>query len=127
METNFRKKNAGHSRKYQFLLIFLCFFIYFTAQLGRYSYASNINLFIDTLGIDKTTAGLIGTLYFLFYGAGQIINGIFCKRYNRRIICFLAVIASSVINISVFFGVQFSTLFVLWPLNAACQSVLIRR
>lgn len=124
MEKTIDKNNFKHSDKYQCLLIFLCFFIYFTAQLGRYSYTSNINLFIDTLGINKTTAGLVGTLYFLFYGAGQIINGIFCKRYNRRMICLFAVIASSVINVSVFLGVPFSLLFVLWPLNAACQSVL---
>lgn len=124
MEKNSQLNNQKHSGKYQCLLIFLCFFIYFTAQLGRYSYTSNINLFIDTLKINKTTAGLVSTLYFLFYGAGQIINGIFCKRYNRRIICLFAVIASSIINVSVFFGVPFGFLFFLWPLNAACQSVL---
>lgn len=105
-------------------LIFVSFFLYFSAQLGRYSYTSNINLFIDTVGVTKTQAGLVSTLYFLAYGAGQIFNGIMCKRYNKQIVCFCAVAVSAAINLTVFFGAPFYALYPLWVVNGFAQSVL---
>lgn len=112
------------SKSAQFLFVFICFFIYFSAQLGRYSYSSNINLFIQTAGVNKTQAGLVTTLYFLFYGAGQIVNGVFCKKYNKRAVCFFAVVISAAVNLAVFFGVPFNCIYFLWIINALAQSFL---
>lgn len=124
MENTAINSNGSHSKSYQWFLIFLCFFIYFTAQLGRYSYTSNINLFEKTAGVTYTEAGLVSTLYFLTYGAGQIVNGMLCKKYNKRVMCLIAVLLSSVINMLVFSGVPFNSLYALWALNAAAQSIL---
>ena len=124
MENTDRSNRSLHSKSYQWFLIFLCFFIYFSAQLGRYSYTSNINLFEKTKGVTYTEAGLVSTLYFLTYGAGQIINGLLCKRYNKRVMCLISLVVSSVINLVVFFDVPFNSLYVLWMLNAAAQSIL---
>ncbi|MDY2714768.1 MAG: MFS transporter, partial [Candidatus Borkfalkiaceae bacterium] len=124
MENTVTTNNDSNSKAYQWFLIFLCFFIYFTAQLGRYSYTSNINLFEKTAGVTYTEAGLVSTLYFLTYGAGQIVNGLLCKRYNKRVMCLIAVLLSSAINFLVFLGVPFNSLYALWALNAAAQSIL---
>ena len=124
MENTVTTNNDSNSKAYQWFLIFLCFFIYFTAQLGRYSYTSNINLFEKTAGVTYTEAGLVSTLYFLTYGTGQIVNGLLCKRYNKRVMCLIAVLLSSVINFLVFLGVPFNSLYALWALNAAAQSIL---
>lgn len=124
MDNTVMTNNESHSKTYQWFLIFLCFFIYFTAQLGRYSYTSNINLFEKTAGVTYTEAGLVSTLYFLTYGAGQIVNGLLCKRYNKRVMCLIAVLLSSAINFLVFLGVPFNSLYALWALNAAAQSIL---
>lgn len=124
MKNTNRSNRSLHSKSYQWFLIFLCFFIYFSAQLGRYSYTSNINLFEKTKGVTYTEAGLVSTLYFLTYGAGQIVNGLCCKRYNKRVMCLISLVLSSVINLVVFFDVPFNSLYVLWMLNAAAQSIL---
>ena len=124
MENSTTANNGSHSKSYQWFLIFLCFFIYFAAQLGRYSYTSNINLFEKTAGVTYTEAGLVSTLYFLTYGAGQIVNGLLCKRYNKRVMCLIAVLLSSAINLVVYLGVPFNSLYALWALNAAAQSIL---
>lgn len=60
----------------------------------------------------------------MFYGAGQIINGILCKRYNKRAACFISVCLSSILNAAAFFDIPFFWLYILWPLNAAAQSIL---
>ncbi len=124
MENSVTANNGSHSKSYQWFLVFLCFFIYFAAQLGRYSYTSNINLFEKTAGVTYTEAGLVSTLYFLTYGAGQIVNGLLCKRYNKRVMCLIAVLLSSAINLVVYLGVPFNSLYALWALNAAAQSIL---
>ena len=124
MENTNTSNRSLHSKSYQWFLMFLCFFIYFSAQLGRYSYTSNINLFEKTKGVTYTEAGLVSTLYFLTYGAGQIINGVFCKRYDKRVMCLISLVLSSVINLVVFFDVPFNSLYGLWVLNAAAQSIL---
>ena len=124
MENTNTSHRSLHSKSYQWFLMFLCFFIYFSAQLGRYSYTSNINLFEKTKGVTYTEAGLVSTLYFLTYGAGQIINGVFCKRYDKRVMCLISLILSSAINLVVFFDVPFNSLYGLWVLNAAAQSIL---
>lgn len=124
MENTNTSNRSLHSKSYQWFLMFLCFFIYFSAQLGRYSYTSNINLFEKTKGVTYTEAGLVSTLYFLTYGAGQIINGVFCKRYDKRVMCLISLVLSSVINLVVFFDVPFNSLYGLWALNAAAQSIL---
>lgn len=124
MENTVKEENVYQSKSYQWFLIFFCFFIYFTAQLGRYSYSSNINLFEQSYGVNHVQSGWVSTIYFLVYGAGQIINGIFSKRYNKRIACFLAVAVSSVLNFVVFFGVPFWNMYYLWAINAAAQSIL---
>lgn len=121
---NLESENDKRRKSYEKFVIFICFLIYFAAQLGRYSYTSNINLFIETKGVNKTQAGLVSTLYFLFYGAGQIINGILCKRYNKRAACFISVCLSSILNAAAFFDIPFFWLYILWPLNAAAQSIL---
>lgn len=124
MENTVKEKNIYQSKSYQWFLIFFCFFIYFTAQLGRYSYSSNINLFEEAYGVNHVQSGWVTTIYFLVYGAGQIVNGILCKRYNKRLICFIAVAVSSVLNLIVFFGVPFWNMYYLWAINAAAQSIL---
>lgn len=66
------------------LLIVLCFLAYTATYVGKYSYAANINYIIDHFTISLSDAGLVETCLFIAYGAGQILNGIFCRFYNVK-------------------------------------------
>ncbi len=104
--------------------IFLCWLSYTCAYLGRYSYSSNITAVIDTFGVNHSEAGLVTTLFFFAYGIGQIVNGLLCKRYNKRIMIAVALIISAAANTAIFIGVPFYAFKYLWLLNGAAQSVL---
>ena len=79
-------------------LTLLCFFVYYFAYLGRYSYSSNINGVIDYFSISKANAGSIATCFFISYGIGQVVNGLLCKRYNPKIAISLALAVSALTN-----------------------------
>lgn len=112
------------SRKKQISLIVLCWAVYTIAYLGRYSYTSNgvpIQKFYE---VSKEEFSLATTFFFFAYGAGQIINGLFCRKYNMRFLIFGAMILSSLINVSVFFGIPFYLIKFIWLINGLCQSIL---
>ncbi len=77
-------------KSYQNYLIFLCWFVYSVAQTGRYSYSANVNLIMDKYSVSHTEAGLVTTMFFICYGVGQIVNGLICSKYNRRIVLSVA-------------------------------------
>lgn len=84
----------------------MCWLVYASAYLGRYSYNSNITLIESAFGVSHAESGLVTTFFFFAYGAGQVLNGIFCKRYPKRSVLSLALAGSSVINLAVFFGIS---------------------
>lgn len=98
--------------------------MYASAYLGRYSYNSNINPIMTDFGLDHASAGLVTTFFFFAYGAGQVINGLLCKRYNKKYVLSAAMIISAVLNIIFFVGVDFALVKYMWFLNGAVQSVL---
>ena len=69
-------------------------------------------------------AGLVSTMFFFAYGAGQIINGILCRKYNARFIITFSLLVSAAINLAVFFLPSFFTLKYLWLLNGFSLSFL---
>ena len=110
--------------KGQGYLIFLCWLVYLISYVSRYSYNSNMNPIMSEFGIDKATAGLVATFYYFAYGAGQIINGLLCKRYNKRIMISASLLVSSIVNIIFFMGIDFRFAKYLWFINGAALSIL---
>lgn len=117
-------ENKYLSNRKQNILIFLCWLAYMTAYLGRYSYNANIKVISEFFGVGKDATGLVTTCFFFVYGAGQIINGLLCKKYNKRILLTVSLIVSAVINAVIGFGVDFEVYKYLWLLNGVAQSVL---
>ena len=97
--------------------------MYTCIYLGRYSYNANISAIIDAFGTNKADAGLVTSCFFFAYGAGQVVNGILCRRYSKRYILSGALLVSSAINLSVFLGIPFPLIKYLWILNGFVQSV----
>ncbi len=112
------------SEKKQKILVFLCWLMYSAAYCGRYGYNANINFVISDFGVTHAEAGLVATLFFFAYGAGQVVNGILCRYYNKRYVLGGAMAISAVINLAVFAGAGFASWKYLWLINGFVQSVL---
>ncbi|MGN1052714.1 MAG: MFS transporter, partial [Candidatus Scatosoma sp.] len=65
-----------------------------------------------------------GTFYFFAYGIGQVVNGLLCKRYNKKYCIAASLFISAAINAVLFFSPAFSAYKWLWLVNGAALSVL---
>lgn len=111
-----------HSEGFQKYLIFLCWFIYTMAQVARYSYSSNTSIFIEKYGLKEDVAGSPASFYFFAYGAGQIITGLLCKKYNVRYVVSVALIVSALCNFLLFLQIDFVYIKYIWAVNGFAQA-----
>ncbi|MBP5312596.1 MAG: MFS transporter, partial [Clostridia bacterium] len=105
-------------------LIALCWLVYTVSYLGRYSFSSNITNIMDFFGVSHADAGLVTTFFFFAYGAGQFINGLLCKKYDKQILFPAVLITASLANVAVFAGIPFGAVKYVWLVNGIVQSVL---
>jgi len=120
MDNNLNTK----SNKKTILLITLCWLAYATSYVGKLSYNANIDPIIDAFKVSKSQAGLVGSFFFFVYGAGQIINGLLCKKYNVKYVIFTSLIVASLMNLCVVLVPSFSYIKYLWLINGAAMSFL---
>ncbi len=106
------------------LLIFLGWIVYTTSYLGKVNYSANITQIIDFYGVSKAQAGAAPTMFFFAYGIGQVINGLFCKKYRIKWMIFGSLMTSAIINLTVAVTTDFSIIKWLWLINGAALSIL---
>ena len=94
------------------------------SYLGRYSYSSNITHMMDRFDVSHAEAGLVVTLFFFAYGAGQFIHGLFSRRYNKQVLFPVVLTVSAAANLAVFLGLPFRLVKYAWLINGFALSVL---
>lgn len=114
-----REKRAATS------LIALCWLVYACSYVGKVNYSANIVRIQEFYGIENySEVGLAVTLFFFSYGAGQIFNGIQCKRYNVRWVIFASLLISGSINLLIPLMPYFAPIKYLWVVNGFSMSIL---
>ena len=114
------KKNV----KASVMLMWLCWLIYACSYTGKVNYSANINEVMSFYQVDHSTAGLASTFFFFAYAVGQVINGLFCKKYNLKWMIFFSLFTSGLINFIVGISNNFTIVKYLWLLNGFVMSVL---
>ena len=113
-----------YSRKCAVLLLFLSWLAYTAGNVGRMNYAASMVAIIEETNATKTAAGLVSSFFFFAYGAGQLVNGLLCHKYNSRLFIFGALVLAAVANFCMPFCMSVSAMKWLWLLNGVVQSVL---
>lgn len=106
------------------LLIALCWLVYACSYIGKLSYSANINQIGEAFGVTYADAGMVATFFFFAYGIGQVVNGVLCKRYNVKLVIFVSLITSGIINALIVSVPSFSAMKFLWLANGASMSFL---
>ncbi len=116
------KKGISASMK----LILLCWLIYAFSYVGKVNYAASINQVMSNFGVAKAEAGLVSSFFFFAYGIGQILNGIFCKKYNLKLMISGSLLVSAVANVTVALLPlnAFGVVKVVWLINGISMSIL---
>ncbi len=115
---NFLKQKSDNK------IIFICWLSYTVAYIGRLNYSASIVAVVESLGITKPEAGLVGSFFFFAYGIGQLVNGILCKRYNAKYMIFASLAVSSILNFLMPLWGDVNIMKYIWMVNGAVQSVL---
>lgn len=105
-------------------IIFICWLAYTAAYVGRLNFSASIVTVISELGVTKAEAGLVSSFFFFAYGAGQLINGILSKYYNPKIMIFLSLSVSAVLNMLMPLSGDISVMRFIWLGNGIAQSIL---
>ena len=106
------------------LAIAVCWLVYTCSYLGKLGYNANIILIEREFGVAHAESGSVGTAFFFAYGAGQIVNGLLCKKYNVKYTIFFALIVSAVCNFMLTIITDFAWLKIVWLINGAALSFL---
>ena len=122
MNTEATQNKKGLSKST--LLIMLCWFVYACSYIGKLSYSANINQIEKAFSISHADAGMISTFFFFAYGAGQVVNGLMCKKYNIKYVIFTSLTVSSIINVLIVTVSDFALMKYLWLINGVAMSFL---
>lgn len=106
------------------ILLLLCWLVYSCSYIGKLGYGANIVSVENDYGVTHAEAGIASTCFFFAYGAGQIVNGIFCKKYRLKHVVFFALMVSAFCNLTVAVIHNFAVVRILWLINGAALSVL---
>lgn len=105
-------------------IIFLCWASYTTAYVARLNYNASMVEILSQMNTTKEAAGTVSSFFFFAYGAGQLINGLLCKRYNTKISVAVSLLGSCLVNFGMTFCQETEPMKYLWFLNGVFQSVL---
>ena len=118
------EKQKSPEGKQAIWLIALCWLVYACSYIGKLGYNANITQIETLFDVSHAKAGMVGTCFFFAYGAGQIINGLFCKKYNLRYVVLGGLVVSATMNWLVGITSNFTLLKYFWLVNGAALSVL---
>jgi sugar phosphate permease len=116
-----RNRTLVHWQKRVFAL---CWLAYTFAYLGRLNLSIAIPLIGDSLSLDKTNLGLIGSAFFWAYAFGQLINGRLGDKFKSRGFVFLGLMIPAIANLLFGYSTNYIFMILLWTLNGYFQSML---
>ena len=102
----------------------LCWIVYSCSYFGRYNFSAAIADIVSQGLYTKTQLGIVGTVFFVVYGSGQLINGILGDRFSPYKMIFFGTFVSSLANLSMCFASNLAWLCVIWGVNGFAQSML---
>lgn len=111
-------------KKWVALLFGLCFLVYFTTYLGRLNYSASLAEMIRVEGFGKGQAGMIGTLFFASYGAGQLISGFLGDRLSGRWMVFGGMAVSAILNALMGILREPGAMAGVWCINGLAQAFI---
>lgn len=105
-------------------LLALCWLVYTCSLIGKVNYSATITQVEAFFSVSHADAGMVTTFYFFAYGAGQIFNGVFCKKYNLKYVIAGSLFISGMLNLIVGITPNFAIIKWLWLVNGMLLSVL---
>lgn len=118
--TRYILKDIKRSR----LIVIALWLVYASAYFCRTCYSAAIASIVTDGIFDKSQIGLVGTAFFICYGAGQLLSGIIGDKVNPFAMVLLGAFGSSVCCFSMAFAKSLAIMTGMWGINGIFQSML---
>lgn len=102
--------------------ILLCSAVYFTSYVTRINYGAVMAEIIRAEGITRSSAGVVSTVAFLTYGAGQILSGYIGDKVSPKLLVVVGLLSSSACNILMPFARGPLQMAIVWGINGVTQA-----
>ncbi len=112
------------SEKYSKLIFIACFAAYSASYIGRINFSAALPAIIGDGFFTKTEAGIIGSAFFIVYGAFQIINGFLGDKLSPFKMISAGLFLSAVANVSMTFCTSNIQMAIVWGFNGFALSLL---
>ena len=106
------------------LLFRLCWIAYFSTYIGRLNYSAGLTEIITTEGFSKGQAGMIGTAFFIAYGAGQFVSGFLGDRLAPKKMIFTGLMVSGLCNLAMAMAEGSGVMTAVWCVNGLFQAFI---
>lgn len=104
-------------------LFLICWITYFSTYIGRLNFSASMGDMMISGGFTKSQLGLVAGSFFLAYGLGQLISGVLGDKVSPRLLVFIGVVASSLLNVAMGISSTYQVMVVLWFANGLVQSL----
>ena len=121
--SNTHGKYIADSRR-AFGLFALCWALYGCSYLGRQNYSSVMAEMVIEGLMTKGQAGLVNTVFYVFYAAGQLINGMLGDKYSPRWMLFIGSCGAGLCNLLGPMADSYAMILVLRALNGYFMAML---
>ncbi len=101
----------------------MCCMVYFVSYFSRKDFAAVMAEMASVGAINRENGGLIGTMLFIFYGAGQLVSGYLGDKIRPKYLIMLGLSTSGLCNACMAF-VPEGAMFFVWGLNGLAQAML---
>ena len=119
-----QKQYFGYKTAKNLKVFLLCWVAYFSTYVGRLNFSAVLPEIQKAGGWTDTQIASVSTIFFIFYGMGQLINGIISDKANTRKMVFCGLFISALCNISLFMFPKYYVFLPIWALNGFVQSLV---
>lgn len=105
-------------------MLFLCTACYTVVYFCRTNLSLALDDLIELLSISKSTAGLIGTVFFWAYALGQLLSGWLGSRYSLKKIIAAGLVLSGCANLGIACSHHYLPVLLCWMLNGLALSLM---
>ena len=105
-------------------IVALCAVVYFTSYFSRKSFAATLFGILSAGAITSTTAGLVETAMFIFYGAGQLLSGFLGDRVKPAVLLGVGLGTTALCNGILPLMPSGEWMIPVWALNGLAQAML---
>lgn len=105
-------------------IVFFCWLAYSCSYIGRTNYSAAVAAIVSEGLFTKSQAGLVGTVFFFCYGAGQLFSGRLGDRFSPFKMVFGGLLISSAANLAMYFCESHLLMAFIWGANGLAMSML---